>query len=66
MTKRKPRPVVLPLSQIAPAFGLTAASLSEYIAAGAPARGDQMEVGSFAAWLARSTMAASHVATIAQ
>jgi hypothetical protein len=62
MMQRKPRPVVLPLSQIAPAFGLTAASLSEYIAVGAPARGDRIEVGAFAAWLARSTMARSHVA----
>jgi hypothetical protein len=62
MSKRRPAPVVMTVAQAAPAFGLTVNSVRHYIAAGAPARGDRIEVGAFAAFLARSTMAASHVA----
>ena len=59
MNRRSPSPLTLPLSKVAPAFGLTVDSVRQYVAAGAPARGDQIEVGAFAAWLARSTMAAA-------
>ena len=59
MSKRRPSPVVMNVAQVAPAFGLTVDSVRQYIANGAPARGDQIEVGAFAAFLARSTMAAA-------
>ena len=60
MSKRQPSPVRLPLAEAASAFGLTTGAARQYIKRGAPCDGDEIEVGAFAAWLARTTIGGRH------
>lgn len=57
--KRQPSPVRLHISKLAPAFGLTVAAVRDFQKRGAPG-GDQIEVGEFAAFIARTTMGVRH------